>query len=98
MSRIGPNPGALLAFLLTGCWSSFTGSDSKRRDSGAPTGSDSGDTAVEPDADGDGSRRSDGDCDDTNAELHPGVDELCDGVDQDCDGNTDEGALDRTVW
>jgi hypothetical protein len=31
------------------------------------------------------------DCDDQNAEVFPGADELCDGLDQDCDGVTDEG-------
>ena len=30
------------------------------------------------------------DCDDTNAEVHPGADELCDGLDNDCDGLEDE--------
>jgi hypothetical protein len=28
----------------------------------------------------------DGDCDDTNPDVHPGADEGCDGVDRDCDG------------
>lgn len=32
-----------------------------------------------------------GDCDDGNAAIHPGVEEVCDGVDNDCDGSVDEG-------
>jgi hypothetical protein len=32
-----------------------------------------------------------GDCDDTNAAIHPGAPELCNGVDDDCDGVADSG-------
>jgi hypothetical protein len=32
-----------------------------------------------------------GDCDDTNAAIHPGATELCDGLDNDCNGQADEG-------
>ena len=31
------------------------------------------------------------DCDDEDAEVHPGADETCDGADDDCDGSVDEG-------
>ncbi len=31
------------------------------------------------------------DCDDTNADIHPGAAEVCDSVDNDCDGSVDEG-------
>jgi hypothetical protein len=61
-----------------------------------------------PDGDGDGYGRSegsvegcaapggyaevDGDCDDADAAVHPGVEELCNGLDDDCDGEADPGA------
>ena len=31
------------------------------------------------------------DCNDSNADVHPGANEICDGVDNDCDGQVDEG-------
>ncbi len=49
-----------------------------------------------PDGDGDGYAGAD-DCDDTDANIHPGATEVCDGVDNDCDGDVDEG-LTQTVY
>ncbi len=42
------------------------------------------------DTDGDGYTVAMGDCDDTNADVHPGAPELADGVDNDCNGQADE--------
>jgi len=42
------------------------------------------------DLDGDGYTTCDGDCDDTNAAVHPGATETCNGVDDDCNGSIDE--------
>jgi len=39
------------------------------------------------------------DCDDTDADNHPGADETCDGQDNDCDGVVDEDdAVDAPTW
>lgn len=56
-------------------------------DSGPGPGSDSGSGPV--DADGDGFFEDD--CDDADAEVHPGAFERCNEVDDDCDGLVDEG-------
>jgi len=45
------------------------------------------------DADGDG-YLVEVDCDDADAEVNPGADELCNGVDDDCDGSVDVDAVD----
>lgn len=42
----------------------------------------------------DGAVADGGDCDDTDAEVHPGGDEWCNGVDDDCDGALDDADTD----
>jgi hypothetical protein len=42
------------------------------------------------DDDGDGFSEVQGDCDDTNSNIYPNANEVCDGVDNDCDGQKDE--------
>ena len=43
------------------------------------------------DIDGDGVSVADGDCDDDNGWMAPGLMEMCDGIDNNCDGVVDEG-------
>ena len=50
------------------------------------------DDQVTLDADGDGYIEDD--CDDNDANVHPGKEELCDGLDNDCDGDIDEEVQD----
>ena len=52
--------------------------------------------ATDPDGDGDGYPES-GDCNDTDATVHPGATEQCNGLDDDCDGVVDNGVL-LTFW
>jgi hypothetical protein len=93
---------ALLGLALTGCnggGAALYGVPDT--DDTADSGDDTaGDTCIsdlygvpdtgDVDADGDGYTVADGDCDDTNADIHPGATETPgDGVDSNCDGNDD---------
>jgi hypothetical protein len=49
------------------------------------------------DGDGDGVFASE-DCDDSDAEINPSAEEVCDGVDNNCDGEVDLDAVDASTW
>ena len=48
---------------------------------------------VEVDIDGDGYSIEEGDCDDEDSDIAPGLEDSCDGRDTDCDGEIDEDAV-----
>jgi hypothetical protein len=50
---------------------------------------------IDEDADGFGAEE---DCDDTNPDVNPDADELCNGIDDNCDGVIDTDAVDATSW
>ena len=52
-------------------------------------------TPSETDYDGDGYAAADGDCDEDNADVNPGADEICDGIDNDCDGSVPSNEADE---
>ncbi len=71
---------ALVALLVAGC--SNTPPDQATP---LPAGTDE---------DGDGYTVENGDCDDKDAAIHPGADEVCDDIDNDCNGLVDDDAVD----
>ncbi|MFZ5477312.1 MAG: MopE-related protein [Myxococcota bacterium] len=60
-------------------------------DHGTPAAANDHCTSI--DEDGDGYSPDAGDCDDTDANVSPGRDEVWDGVDNDCDGSVDVGEV-----
>ena len=81
-------------FLLAACGFAISCADGGKGGSTDGAGTDSGDsgpgTTIYGDEDGDGYLTSDGDCDDGDPDVNPGVEEICDGVDNNCDGEIDE--------
>jgi hypothetical protein len=69
------------AAMIVGC------SSGNERDTSSDSNNDS--TSQSTDADGDGYDTSD-DCDDDDAAIHPGAEEVCNAVDDDCDTVVDE--------
>ena len=74
----------LLSLALIGCFTAFP----DRRFAEDPS----------HDFDGDGVTETDGDCDDTRAQVAPGLPEVCDALDNDCNGLADDAPTDPPVW
>jgi hypothetical protein len=78
---------------------SVTTEDSDSRPSGDDTDSPPESQPPDPedvDDDGDGTTENQGDCNDSDPSIHPGVEDQCDEVDEDCDGDVDEdGGIDE---
>ncbi len=58
-------------------------------------------TVVNADLDGDGfadQAVGGDDCNDNDADVHPGAEEHCDGIDEDCDQALDNNPVDGTLW
>jgi hypothetical protein len=84
---------SVLSFLVLVC---ACGSPAPIDDDGRDPTADPGDFK---DDDGDKFAEVQGDCDDTNADIHPGFNDWCDGVDNDCDGKADQDYdLDLDDW
>jgi len=54
--------------------------------------------AGEPDSDRDGYTVEQGDCDDTDPTVRPGLPEYCDAIDHDCNGKVRQGAVDAFLY
>jgi len=75
-----------------------TGDDDDSAGDDDDSAGDDDDTPEPPvDADNDGYLSKD-DCNDDDAAIHPGADELCDGTDRNCDGDSLAEAVDAPTW
>ncbi|MBI5486600.1 MAG: putative metal-binding motif-containing protein [Deltaproteobacteria bacterium] len=75
-----------------------TNDDGGGREDGREDGTDAETEGTPTDADGDTYPEGE-DCDDGDAEVHPGAIETCNGIDDNCDGTTDEdSAVDAATW
>ncbi len=94
--------GSTLTLVLTACEKSDlpdTGTVVEDDTAGGGDGGDGGDSGDGgTDADQDGYTVEEGDCDDEDASVSPGAEEVCDGVDNDCNGLTDDNASDASTW
>ena len=84
-----------LTLALAACGDKDDGGETGDAGADGTDGSDGSDGASDgadgtSDADADGYPASE-DCDDTNADINPGADEVCDEFDNNCDGEVDEG-------
>lgn len=95
----------MLTLLLLGCTPDKepTPAPDTSADTGLPDDTDTDTTEERVDHDRDGYSVDEGDCDDENRQVNPGVTESCDDVDEDCNGVVDDivewvsGALARYV-
>ena len=91
----GPDGDSLGVWVTAGFLSGAPSPDVVAGDPAGDFGEEQGNGVVKifseaSDCDDDGFTALNGDCDNEDPDLNPGIDEACDGVDNNCDGNIDE--------